>query len=128
MVFIDSSVALAAVLGEDRQPAPAFWRQTLVASRLLEYEMWNRLHVMGADADRIAAAGEFVQRIGFVELAREVLERAREPFPKPIRTLDALHLTSCAYLRSQDRQLTLATYDERMRIAARALKIPLAEL
>lgn len=128
MVFIDSSVALAAVLGEDRQPPPAFWRQTLVASRLLEYEIWTRIHVLGADAQRVAATEEFVQRIGFVELSRVVFARALEPFPKPVRTLDALHLASCAYLHGQDRQVTLATYDDRMRAVARAMKIPLATL
>ncbi|MDQ8164430.1 MAG: PIN domain-containing protein, partial [Gemmatimonadota bacterium] len=74
------------------------------------------------------AARNLLDRVGFVELAGPVLARALEAFPQPVRTLDALHLATADFLRGRASQLTLATYDERMRAAARALKIPLAEL
>jgi hypothetical protein len=35
MVFVDSSVVLAAILVEHVRPANAFWSQRLVASRLI---------------------------------------------------------------------------------------------
>ncbi|MSO76318.1 MAG: hypothetical protein EXQ87_05330 [Alphaproteobacteria bacterium] len=47
MIYPDISVALAHLLAEDHLPDPALWRETLVASRLLEYELWTRLHGRG---------------------------------------------------------------------------------
>jgi hypothetical protein len=44
VIYLDSSVALAHLLAEDRSPPESIWRETLVASRLLEYEVWNRIH------------------------------------------------------------------------------------
>src|SRR6202022_4670624 len=44
VIYLDTSVALAHLLAEDRSPPPSLWDETLVSSRLLEYEMWNRLH------------------------------------------------------------------------------------
>ena len=49
-----------------------------------------------------------------------------EAFPGPVsvRTLDALHLASCDYLRNQGQSITLASYDHRMVAIARAMNIP----
>jgi hypothetical protein len=63
-----------------------------------------------------------------IELAPPVLARALEPFPLPIRTLDALHLASIDFLRIRGQTIELATYDDRLAAAARALRIPLVAL
>jgi hypothetical protein len=42
MIYLDSSVALAHLLAEDRFPPDLLWDQQLVSSRLLECEVWNR--------------------------------------------------------------------------------------
>jgi len=128
MIYVDSSVVLAELFAEDRRPLTSLWDEPLVSSRLLEFEVWNRIHANRSTAARHDAARDLLGRIGFIELLRPVLERALEPFPTPVRTLDALHLASAEFLRGRETQLTLATYDERMRTAALALKIPLAEL
>lgn len=65
-------------------------------------------------------------RVAFLELAPPVLARALEPFPAPVRTLDALHLASLEFLRAQGQKPRLASYDDRMLAAARAMRIPLA--
>jgi hypothetical protein len=44
MIYLDSSVALAYLLAEDRYPSNALWDQTVVPSRLLECEVWNRVN------------------------------------------------------------------------------------
>jgi hypothetical protein len=44
VIYLDSSVALTHLLAEDRFPAVDLWRQQLVSSRLLEYEVWNRIY------------------------------------------------------------------------------------
>ena len=70
---------------------------------------------------RLATNGETV-------LAPPVLARALEPFPSPVRTLDALHLASMEFLRAHGQIVNLASYDDRLRAAARALRIPLYKL
>ena len=47
MIYLDSSVALAQLLGEGRSPPQALWQEPLVSSRLIEYEIWNRVHARG---------------------------------------------------------------------------------
>lgn len=44
MIYVDTSVALAYLFAEDRSPGENFWQETLVSSRLLAYELWNRVH------------------------------------------------------------------------------------
>ena len=79
MIYLDSSVALAHLLVEDRVP--------------------------------------------LLELAPPVLVRALEPFPVPVRTLDALHLASMDFLRTHGQTVRLASYDERLLTVARRLDI-----
>jgi hypothetical protein len=57
-----------------------------------------------------------------------VLARALEPFPLPVRTLDALHLATVEFLRGRGETLELATCDDRLAAAARALSIPVRPL
>jgi len=69
-----------------------------------------------------------VGRVALVELTPPVLARALEPFPHPVRTLDALHLASIEFLRAQGQLVQLASYDDRQIAAARALRIGLYRL
>ncbi|HEX7127170.1 MAG TPA: PIN domain-containing protein, partial [Thermodesulfobacteriota bacterium] len=94
MIYLDTSVVLAQLLAEDRAPAAWLWREPLVASRLLEYEVFVRLHARGLGASHAEAARLLLGRIALLELVAPVLVRALEPFPTPVRTLDALHLAS----------------------------------
>jgi predicted nucleic acid-binding protein len=121
LIYLDTSVALAQLLGEDRQAPPGLWAATLVASRLLEHELWNRLHRIGAAPSHGEAARDLLARVAFLELVPEVLARALEPFPRPVRTLDALHLANADFLRSSGATVEIASYDERMRGAAQAM-------
>jgi predicted nucleic acid-binding protein len=127
VIYVDSSIALAHLLVEDHRPPPAFWAESLIASRLLEYEVWCRLHAHGLAASHGAGARELLARVSMVELSPLVLARVLEPFPVPLRTLDALHLASIEFLRGCRLQPRLASYDERMLRAARAMGIDLAE-
>lgn len=128
MIYIDTSVALVHLLAEDRSPPPSLWAETLVSSRLLEYEMWNRLHVRGLAASHGEHARELLQRVALLELAPPVLARALEPFPSRVRTLDALHLASIEFLRERRQDVALASYDVRMLAAARSVGIPVLDV
>ena len=125
MIYVDTSVILAQLLAEDRRPPPSLWDQTLVGSRLVEYETWVRLHALRRASTYGDAARALVSRLSLVELSPVVLERALEPFPVPVRTLDALHLSSLEYLRAQRLDVSLATYDDRMAAAATELGVTL---
>ncbi len=128
MIYLDSSVALAHLLAEDRAPPDSLWHQPLVSSRLLEYEVWNRIHARRLGQSHGDAVRELIGHVALLELAAPVLGRALEPFPIPVRTLDALHLASIEFLRTRRQTIELASYDDRMLEAARALGIPLREL
>ncbi len=121
MIYLDTSVALAMLLAEDRKPPRRIWAETLVSSRLLQYELWTRLHARGLARTHGAAASAILARVALVELAEPVLRRALEPFSVPTRTLDALHLATASYLAAHRQPVAFATFDGRMREAARAL-------
>ena len=128
MIYLDSSVALAYLLAESRQPPPEFWTQRSASSRLLEYEVWNRLHAHGVGQARGAEVRGLLRRVSLVELERPMLSRALQPFSVSVRTLDSLHLATMEFLRAGGQNPELASYDERLKAGARALGIPVLDL
>lgn len=128
MIYLDSSVALCHLLTEDRLPPEQLWQESLVSSRLLEYEIWTRINARRLARSHGVHVRALVGRVALIELTLPVLARALEPFPKPVRTLDALHLASIDFLRKQGQTVTLASYDSRLIGAARALRIPIYKL
>ena len=128
MIYFDTSVALAELLAEDRHPSAAFWDQELISSRVLEYEIWNSIHRRQLRDSHGESARQLIESPAIAELSREILRRAVEPFPLPVRTLDALHLSTLLFLRDQGVEMSLATYDRRMIDAAERLGLPLAEI
>jgi predicted nucleic acid-binding protein len=126
VIYLDTSVALAHLLAEDRRPPDSLWQQPLAASRLLEYELWTRLHARGLGASHGELARRLLERLAVLEMLPNVLARALEPFPTPVRTLDALHLASIEFLRGRGQAVELASYDDRLVHAARALGIRIA--
>jgi len=127
MIYLDTSVALAHLLAEDRQPSEAIWQEALISSRLLEYEIWTRIHARNLSRSHAEEARALLGRLSFLELAPPVLARALEPFPVPVRTLDALHLASMDFLGRQGQRVELFSYDERLLRAARQMRIPIHE-
>lgn len=125
---LDSSVAPAHLLVEERHPPASLWVDMLISSRLLDYEVWCLLHARHLEASHGEAARQLLGRISFVELSPGTLGRALEPFPESVRTLDALHLASIEFLRGRRLDVRLATYDRRMTSAASSLAIPLVAL
>jgi predicted nucleic acid-binding protein len=121
VIYLDTSVALAQLLAEDRRPPESLWSETLVTSRLLEYELWSRLHARKLTKSHAEAARLLLARLAFLELSRPVLARATQPFPTRVRTLDALHLASVVFLRDAGQTVTIASYDRKFLAAAKAL-------
>jgi predicted nucleic acid-binding protein len=129
VIYLDTSVALAQLFAEDRRPPAALWEEAaLVSSRLLEVELWTRLHGRGATRSHAEAAREILARVALVELAPPVLARAVEPFPVAVRTLDALHLSTALFLAGRNQDLSIAAYDERLLRAAAAVGLRRAKV
>ena len=128
MTYVDSSAVLAQILTEDRRPPRALWAANLVSSRLLEYEVWVRLHARSLSETHGVSAARLIAGIDLLELSPPVLARALKPFPSPLRTLDALHVASVVSLQGAGEAVRLASYDRRMVAVAQAMRIPLYDL
>jgi predicted nucleic acid-binding protein len=126
--YVDSSVVLRLILGELRPLRE--WRElTLgVTSALTEVECLrtlDRRHLNGAMTRHELVSGReavfrFVESLEVVDLARPVLQRASQPFPTPLGTLDALHLATALLWREQHSDLAMATHDMQLALAAKA--------
>jgi hypothetical protein len=123
MIYLDSSVALAHLLAEDRSPPDELWDQQLVSSRLLECEIWNRINAQRLQSSHGEAVRNLIDRLALIEMIGPVLARALQPFPFPVRTLDAIHLSALEFIRAQKQSVQLASYDDRLLVAARHLGV-----
>lgn len=130
IAYIDASVALRLVLGESNRLAE--WRriESAVASALTEVECLrtldrlSRLGSLSEDdvATRRTAVYRLLEAVEVVDVGRPVLRRASEPFPTPLGTLDAIHLsTAIAWRDARNADLTMATHDTALAMAARAV-------
>ncbi len=128
MIYIDSSVALAQLLFETSSPRRSLWQEPLVSSRLLEYEVWNRIHAYRLTLTRSDEARALLALVNMIEMTGPVLARALEPFPVSVRTLAGLHLATLDSLRRQGGSVELASYDIRLIAAAQAVGIAVAAL
>jgi len=66
---------------------------------------------------------DLIGRFAMVEMIGPVPTRALQPFPVPVRALDAIHLAALEFIRAQRQSVKLASYDERLLAAARFLGI-----
>ena len=73
MIYLDSSVALAHLLAEDRFPPELLWDQPLVSSRLLECEVWNRINAHQLQSSHGEAVRNLIGRIAMIEVVGPVL-------------------------------------------------------
>jgi predicted nucleic acid-binding protein len=129
IAYLDSSVLLRIVLGQ--QDALAQWTEIEegVASRLVEVECLRTLDrlrlIEGLDDREVAVRREVVYRLldslNIVELTRPVLARASQPMPTTLGTLDAIHLaTALMWAEHAGFPLVMATHDQLLATAARA--------
>ena len=126
--YLDSSIVLRVVLGE-RRPLREWSRiSSAIASELLRVEclrVLDRLRMTEVLDDRELARRratvlELLEGVELVRVNRAVLDRAAQPFPTLIRTLDAIHLASALLVHEHHRALRFATHDADLAVAARA--------
>jgi uncharacterized protein len=127
VIYLDSTIVLADLFSERRSEPDSFWRNQFVSSRLLEYEVWNRIHARNIVKAKAERAKSLLARVDLIEMTPAALERATKPFSVFLRTLDALHVATLTYVHALNAQVQLASYDKRMVTAAESLDIPLYE-
>lgn len=68
-----------------------------------------------------AAVLEAISGVTLVSIDPAVLERATQPFPTTLGTLDAIHLSSALLARKAFDGLIMATHDQALSVAARSM-------
>jgi predicted nucleic acid-binding protein len=127
--YIDSSVLLRLVLGEPG--VLKGWKRVTrpISSEIIRLECLRtidraRIRFGLADApvaERRAAVLDRLDSFDLVRLDEAVLERAAEPFPTTLGSLDAIHLASALLARGRTSELAFATHDAALATAARAV-------
>jgi predicted nucleic acid-binding protein len=128
-VYVDSSVLLRVVL--DERGALREWRRIRrpLASELVRLECRrtiDRARIREGLGDEVvaqqrAAVLEVLDTFDVVPVDGVVLERAGEPFPTLLSSLDAIHLATALLARTQVENLHFATHDRELGTAARAM-------
>jgi predicted nucleic acid-binding protein len=130
--YIDSSVILRKLLRAEGAIADLTQWQ-LFSSQLLDVEVrrtLQRCHFEGALAADVFARRlqewyAFRDAIDLVSISDGILQRAAEPFPTLIKTLDAIHLaTALAWTRQTEEPIIVLTHDRQFGIAASACGYP----
>jgi predicted nucleic acid-binding protein len=126
-VYLDTSVLLRLVLREPGALDDLRSGDALVSSELIAVESArtiDRLRLQGAltieeAAARRRAVSDWLEAIDLVLLRPPVLNRASEPLPTPLGTLDAIHLATALMWRERMGALPLmATHDTALGLAA----------
>lgn len=133
--YADTSVLLRLVLREPRALGQWPEIQHLVTSSLAEVECMRSLDRLmlrgtidrGETAAARAAIYDILSGVEIVEVTRPVLSRAAQPLPVPLGTLDAIHLsTALLWVEHGGGNLTFATHDAELAVAARAMGLEVA--
>lgn len=129
IAYIDASVLLRVALGQpDALPE---WRRIDrgVASALVTTESLRTLDRLrlraglpdGEVAMRRATILALIEALELVEIDSTVLDRAAQPMPTEMGTLDAIHLATALLWKESNRaRLIMATHDAALALGARA--------
>jgi predicted nucleic acid-binding protein len=128
-VYLDSSVILRVVLGESgvlREWSRITLAVTSEVARVECLRTLDRMRLAGALQDRELARRrattlELLDAVQAIRINRAVLDKASEPFPTLVRSLDAIHLASALLARTSIAALRFATHDAPMATAALAM-------
>lgn len=127
--YVDSSVVLRIVLGEGGKLAG--WAGLApISSELTKVECLRtieRLRLTTTStapellAERRAAVLSQLRAFRLVAVSTEILDRAGDPFPTYVATLDAIHLSTALILREDNPEIAFATHDVKLAAAARSM-------
>jgi hypothetical protein len=129
IAYVDASVLLRVALGQ-RNALPE-WRHidrgvssALVTTESLRTLDRVRLRAVLSDiemARRRATVLALIDSLELIEIDSRVLDRAAQPMPTELGTLDAIHLaSSLLWQDATGENLTMATHDRALGVAAQA--------
>jgi uncharacterized protein len=129
IAYVDSSVLLRLVLGQPN--ALAEWQEIDrgVSSALISTESLrtlDRVRIRTGLSDlevsrRRATILQLISSMELIDVDSNVLERAAQPTPTELGTLDAIHLASALLWQdASDIDLVMATHDAALGMAAKA--------
>ena len=129
IAYVDSSVILRIVLGQANQLDAWQRLERAVASELVRVECLrtiDRARLAGRLDDATVASRrsgllELLDGLELVGLEPAILDRAADPFPTSISTLDAMHLATALAIRDDIPSMAFATHDQSLGIAAAAM-------
>lgn len=133
IAYVDTSVLLRLTLGQPNALAEWSKVQRGVSSMLVTTESLrtlDRLRVRATlpDAEIAtlrAAVLSLIESLELVDLDGAVLDRASQPMPTELGTLDAIHLSTALLWREMTGvRLVMATHDEALGLGARAHGLP----
>lgn len=129
VAYLDSSVVLRHILLGENAIIRALEFPRIVSSELIEIECRRVLHryrLAGELIDEnLAEATERLNRvldgIDILEMTKPVKQRAMDPFPVSIGTLDALHVSTALMVADSTEGLSLFSHDRAMNLCVRSL-------
>jgi predicted nucleic acid-binding protein len=137
IAYVDSSILLRFILDQPEPLTELLHADGRVTSHIAEVECLRAVESARTrgqlDIDEYAERRRIVyaqlRRMRRLELTRSVLWRAGEPFPLPVKSLDAIHLASALILREREASdLVFATHDRQLGRLAAVLDFPVIGL
>lgn len=122
MIYLDTSVALKAVLAEPESPTVLTWMrervdaaEVIVSSRLLRTEMYRVAYREDLATDLVDMV---LDKVNLIDIDRGIVDAAAA-INHHVRTLDAIHLATAVQLI--DDGIVLCTHDRAMADVAERL-------
>lgn len=127
--YVDSSVLLRIVLGEPGRLRNWSRIENPISSELIRLECLRtidrarvRIGLRDDDVARFRSEVlETVEAFALIALDSTVLERASEPFPTTLGSLDAIHLASAVLAKQEFEDLVLVTHDSELAAGGRSV-------
>ena len=125
-VYVDSSVVVRLVLGQPGELAEWPSIEVAISSELTRVECMRTIDRTAKRAqldvetvaERRSAALELLSRFIMIPISTAIVDRAADPFPTTLGTLDAIHLASAIEARREFGPLSMATHDAELALAA----------
>lgn len=130
IAYIDSSVVLRKLFHEPKPFKNLSQFEKLVSSSLLKTEclrVFSRLRLSGGmSQDQLlelqGGLHTLIDSLDLISVSQEILNRAGEDFPTPLKTLDAIHYaTFLIYQKLTGERMVLVTHDLALARTAKAM-------
>ena len=137
IAYVDSSVLLRFILDQPDPLSDLLRYDSRVTSLAAELECLravesarSRGQLTGEEAaDRRRIVYTQLRRMRRLAVSLPVLRRAGEPYPLPIKSLDAIHLASALIVRDREApELVFATHDQQLGRLAAVMGLPVIGL